>query len=222
VTSPTGRPRFGSWLLPLPAVLFLLLLLALPLLNGAWSFYLPLCVAPLVVLAVVGAVLYAARHARHEPRTALIPLVVCAGAAWLILSGTAGRAVVQADFALNRGLREEVVALVETGQLGVGDGHLVDEAGRSYAVPLPLRYRTAAPHGQVLVERSGGATYVLFPRSYSSPRVLDTGFLYRSDGVSMPASRRRAWALFLGALRTSGALTPVAELAPHWFYVEGD
>jgi hypothetical protein len=216
VTSRVTRPRLSFWLLPLPLVAVFVMVLAQPAL-GARSFY-PyfLCLLPLMSLAVLGALLYALRHVRHEPRTALLPLVVCAGGAWLLVSGTAGHYVLYVDFAVNRGLREEVVALVQTGQLGPEPGTASFPTGRYQAVSLPLRYRTAAPHGHVFVERTGNATYVLFPRTYDGSYSLH-GFLYRSDGASSTIPIRGP---FPG--ETSGTLQSIEQLAPGWFLVQID
>jgi hypothetical protein len=233
VTGRGVRPRLAFWLLPLPALVVLLVLVAPPVLSlarwGAWL-YLLICLTPMVALAVLGAFLYALRHGRREPRTALLPLVACAGGAWLIFSGTAGGAAVRADFALNRGLREEIVALARSDQLDpAGQGAAPP---RSYVALMPRRYRSAAPSGRVFVERTADAVYVLFPRDSAGvdmfPRGFAgvdsyTGFLYRSDDAAAPPDDRasyRAW--WLLPQHAPLGLTPIEQMAPHWFYVRHD
>lgn len=98
--------------------------------------------------------------------------------------------------------RNEIIRQIAAGEFFLNPAH------NNKTLALPDRYRhLSAGGGEVLVEQTGGTTYVLF---FTDRGILDnfSGFVYKSDSD------------FLTQDDMLGGFVKIKKMTDHWYYVE--
>jgi hypothetical protein len=161
-----------------------------------------LTVGAIIVGMVVAAIIQAVKRRNNKPLVRLLaPFVIVAALLFALRYVPFTRFYLEADFALHTAGREEVVRLIENGEIDF-DGE------RSGRVALPSRYARLSKSGDVLIYITDSGVNVLF---FTFDGVLDnfSGYAYSSED-SESAIR---------AFVRAGDLREIVKKKEHWYWV---
>lgn len=167
------------WFACVSSVLMLVLVIFRIELAHLLSVFILPYVALVVVVAFLGSTVvstvYVCRRRRFRSIRSYIPLAVHMLTVVILLKVPFDDIKIDLDYRLNRARRMEVVRMIESGELTEADPE------RPGLISLPRGYRgTSKGGGDVLVERTDDATYVLF-FFYRGILGHFSGVMYRSD-----------------------------------------
>lgn len=139
---------------------------------GYWSWPLVQGMKFLLMAMILASAFYLPLNAQHGVKWAALPLFINVGTLMIVQLVPFTQLWEAARFHWRVGQYENVVQLVESGQL---------VAGESGTLMLPDEYRSLSPvDGRIAVETSEGVTAVFFFTEQKGPLEF-AGYLYRSD-----------------------------------------
>ncbi len=149
----------------------------------------------LLALLLASGVYLAFRASQDKLRFAATPLLINAGTLLIVQCVPFANLWEHARFQSNLAAYQQVVEMVE-------DGELVPDTN-GYAT-LPGRYGRLSANGRILIAHGNQGTQVFFFRSQTAV-TGPSGYLYRSDGAPPESEFGGAWAVVL-------------PKRPSWFY----
>ena len=142
------------------------------------------------------------RYSKTESLWLHIPFLSCLGAILISVFLPLRDFRLHQNFKRYLGARTEIVRQIASGEL------FREPGDKDKITALPARYRhLSAGGGEVLVEQTGGITYILF---FVNRGILDnfSGFVYKSDSA------------FLTRDDMLGGFVKIEKMTNHWYYVE--
>jgi hypothetical protein len=161
-----------------------------------------LTVGAVIIGMFVAAIIQAVKRRNGKPLVRLLaPFVIVAALLFALRYVPFTRLYLEADFALHTAGREEVVRLIEAGEIDF-DGE------RSGRVALPARYARLSKSGDVLIRITDSGVDVLF---FTFDGILDnfSGYVYSSED-SESAGYSFVWA---------NSLREFVKKKEHWYWV---
>jgi hypothetical protein len=161
-----------------------------------------LTIGAVIIGVFVAAIIQAVKRHNGKPLVRLLaPFIIVAALLLALRYVPFTRLYLEADFALHTAGREEVVRLIEAGEIDFGG----ERRGRA---ALPARYARLSKSGDVLIRITDGGTSVFF---FTFSGVLDnfSGYAYSSENSE--------WAIH--ALVRASDLREFVKKKEHWYWV---
>lgn len=200
-----GFVQTGSLLLTSISIFLAVVLIAMTALQWVLiDYFTPFCIGPLllamwgmVAALILVSIICLPSRIRGSWKQAILPLVINIGTLAIVHFVPFTSIWLELEFRVNWSDYNEVVKLVEDGEIQPNERGLV---------LLPPEYRHLSKGGgEVIIDTSGGVTRVFF---FTFRGVLDnfSGYMYRSD--DNPPRREGFW----------GDWKQIVQKRPHWFF----